>query len=91
MAMYLAKVPVTTIQLIGRWKSDAFMRYIREQVDCFTQNVSSQMTAKEHFYTIPDPGCENQLFPPCPTVPTKNKNGHYSPEPLAQVFKALVL
>jgi hypothetical protein len=29
MAMYLAKVPITAIQLIGQWKSDAFMRYIR--------------------------------------------------------------
>jgi len=54
MAMYLAKVPITTIQLIGRWKSDAFMRYIREQVDCFTSNVSSQMLKIESFYTIPD-------------------------------------
>jgi hypothetical protein len=44
MAMYLARVPITTIQqLIGRWKSSAFMRDIREQVDCFTSNISSGM------------------------------------------------
>jgi len=54
MAMYLAGVPITTIQLIGRWKSDAFMRYIREQVDCFTENISSKMMSVQNFYTIPD-------------------------------------
>lgn len=54
MAMYLANVPVTTIQLIGRWKSAAFMRYIREQVDCFTSHISAQMISTESFFTIPD-------------------------------------
>jgi hypothetical protein len=29
MAMYLGAVPVFTIMLIGRWSSDAFIRYIR--------------------------------------------------------------
>jgi len=56
MAMYLANVPTTTIQLIGRWKSTAFMRYIREQVDCFMSNVSQKMISIPSFYTIPDPG-----------------------------------
>lgn len=54
MAMYLAHVPDTTIQLIGRWKSAAFMRYIREQVDCFTSNISAQMISTDSFFTIPD-------------------------------------
>jgi hypothetical protein len=61
MAMYLAGVPVTTIQLIGRWKSDAFMRYIREQVDCFTLNVSSRMLTTKNFYTIPEMSPDQQL------------------------------
>ncbi len=32
MAMYLAGVPIFTIVLLGRWSSDAFMRYIHKQV-----------------------------------------------------------
>jgi hypothetical protein len=30
MEMYLARVPVYTIMLIGRWLSNAFLRYIRK-------------------------------------------------------------
>jgi Phage integrase family. len=65
MAMYLAGVPVTTIQRIGRWKSDAFLRYIREQVDCFTTNVSTKMVSVQSFFTIPDP--HSQLLSACTT------------------------
>jgi hypothetical protein len=65
MAMYLADVPVTTIQQIGRWKSDAFLRYIREQVDCFTTNVSSRMLSITSFFTIPEPN--SQLTSSCTT------------------------
>eukprot|EP00957_Ditylum_brightwellii_P132687 10117726-Ditylum_brightwellii.AAC.1 len=36
MAMYLAGVPVYTIMLIGRWSSDAFLRYIWKQVQEFS-------------------------------------------------------
>jgi hypothetical protein len=32
MAMYLGECPVYTIMLIGRWSSNAFLRYIRKQV-----------------------------------------------------------
>jgi hypothetical protein len=30
MAMYLAGVPVVTIMLLGRWSSNAFLRYIKK-------------------------------------------------------------
>jgi hypothetical protein len=83
MAMYLAGVPVTTIQLIGRWKSDAFMRYIREQVDCFTQNVSSKMLTTKNFYTIPEIPPDQQLS----QNPVTTNNGPN----LETVFEALVL
>jgi hypothetical protein len=36
MAMYLGGVPVFAIQIIGCWSSDAFMKYIRKQIDEFT-------------------------------------------------------
>lgn len=83
MAMYLAGVPITTIQLIGRWKSDAFMRYIREQVDCFTENVSSKMLTVQSFYTIPNMS---------PDITLRNDSSTQKCGPnLTTVFRALVL
>ncbi len=43
MAMYLGKCPVYTVMLIGRWSSDAFLRYIQKQVMEFSHNVSKKM------------------------------------------------
>ena len=40
MAMYLDEVPVFTIMMIGRWSSDAFLKYIRKQVELFSNNIS---------------------------------------------------
>jgi hypothetical protein len=37
MAMYLNGIPVYTIMLLGRWSSDAFLRYIRKQVTEFSK------------------------------------------------------
>ncbi len=41
--MYLAGVPVYTIMLLGRWLSDAFLHYIRKQVEQFSQDVAQKM------------------------------------------------
>jgi len=54
MGMYLVGTPVYTIMLIGRWSSDAFMRYIRKQVLEMSHRVSSKMITFEEFYTVPD-------------------------------------
>ena len=54
MAMYLAGVPVFTIMLIGRWSSDAFLLYIRSQVQSFSSGVSQRMVTTPEFYTIPN-------------------------------------
>jgi len=54
MAMYLAGVPVFTIILIGQWSSDAFLHYIRCQVQDFSSGVSSRMIVSQDFFTIPD-------------------------------------
>jgi hypothetical protein len=43
MAMYLGECPVFVMMMIGRWSSDAFLRYIRKQVEQFSHNVSSRM------------------------------------------------
>jgi hypothetical protein len=59
MAMYLFAVPVFTIMLLGRWSSDAFLRYIRRQVQQFSKGVSEKMVANEDFFTIPEINAED--------------------------------
>lgn len=59
MAMYLAGVPVYTIMLIGRWSSDAFLRYIRRQVQEFSKGISKKMLLTEEYFSIPDAGPED--------------------------------
>ena len=54
MGMFLAGTPVYTIMLLGRWSSDAFMRYIRKQVLNMSHGVAAKMIAFEEFYTVPD-------------------------------------
>lgn len=53
MAMYLGGVPVFAIMMIGRWSSDAFMKYIRKQIEEFTFDVSSKMLTMQHFRHVP--------------------------------------
>jgi len=54
MAMYLTRTPVYTIMLIGRWSSDAFLRYIRTQVQEFARGVSQNMVSGPEFFTVPE-------------------------------------
>lgn len=54
MAMHLAEIPVYTIMIIGRWSSDAFLRYIRRQVAQFSQNISRRMLATQFFIHVPN-------------------------------------
>ena len=53
MALCLAKVEVYSITIIGRWKSDAFMKYIRKQIQQFTTDISNRMIEMEHFNHVP--------------------------------------
>uniref|UniRef100_A0A6U6GKN3 Uncharacterized protein n=1 Tax=Odontella aurita TaxID=265563 RepID=A0A6U6GKN3_9STRA len=54
MAMHLANVPVCTIILAGRWSFDAFLFYIRKQVQEFTQGVHQKIVLTEDYCTILD-------------------------------------
>ena len=54
MAMCLGECPVYTIMMIGRWSSDAFLRYIRKQVEQFSHNVSKRMLRFIFHRHIPD-------------------------------------
>ena len=53
MLLYLAKVPTTTIMILGRWLSDSFLLYIRKQVLEFSAGLSTLMLQRD-FYTLPE-------------------------------------
>ncbi len=44
MAMFLSGVATQIIQRVRRWESDAFMEYIREQVESFAIGVSKKLS-----------------------------------------------
>ena len=50
----LCNVPIFLIMLSGRWSSDSFLNYIRKKVTEFSKGVSSIMTKKNLFHTLPD-------------------------------------
>ncbi len=54
MAMFLGKCPVFLIMMIGRWSSDAFLRYIRKQVKEFNHDVSWKMLTHMFHRHIPN-------------------------------------
>lgn len=64
MALYLSKRSVSTIMLLRRWSSDAFLLYIRRQIQEFSKGVSADMVKNEEFYTIPNLREESDLLDP---------------------------
>jgi hypothetical protein len=54
MAMFLGECPVYVIMMIGRWSSDAFLRYIRRQVEQFSHNVSARMLRFQFHRHVPE-------------------------------------
>ena len=52
MAMFLSKTNTIIMMRVGRWSSDAFLEYIREQVENFTMGVSENMIKYENFFTM---------------------------------------
>jgi hypothetical protein len=55
MAMFLSGTSVIVIQRVGRWSSEAFLEYIREQVESFTLDVSRNMLKYEEFLNLQNP------------------------------------
>jgi hypothetical protein len=53
MAMFLGGLPVYLIMLMGRWSSDAFLKYIRKQIEQFSHEVSSKMIENMFHRYIP--------------------------------------
>ena len=52
MAMFLSGIPVVIIMRVGRWSSDAFLEYIRDQVESFTAEVSKKMITCQEFVNL---------------------------------------
>ena len=52
MAMFLSGTSAIIIQRVGRWSSEAFLEYIREQVESFTIDVSRNMLKYEKFLNL---------------------------------------
>ena len=72
MAMFLSGVVTIIIQRVGRWESDEFMEYIREQVETFTVGVSKKMlTHQEYYHLNRTEEDKNQSQ----TAPTLERNG----------------
>ena len=54
MAMFMDDTPVYMIMLMGRWSSDAFLKYIRRQVLEFSKGMSLRMIRNDILFTIPE-------------------------------------
>ena len=52
MAMFLSGTSVIIIMRVGRWSSEAFLEYIRDQIESFTRGVSSNMLHYEDFFDL---------------------------------------
>jgi hypothetical protein len=59
MAMYMSHVPIFTIMLLGSWPSDAFLRYIRKDVEEFGLNVSQKRIDTLRFHSVPELLCND--------------------------------
>jgi hypothetical protein len=58
--MYLNGIPVYAIHAVGALVSDVFLRYIRKQVNEFSNNgVSKKMIQNPKYHHLPDPDRED--------------------------------
>jgi hypothetical protein len=79
MAMYLVGVLIFTIMLIGRWSSNAFLRYVCRQFLQFRAGVATRMVSPQaqNFFTLLDFDAEH------PRTPSHRSNFH-SPQHAGQ-------
>ena len=75
MALFLADVSPLTIMMIGRWRSDAFLLYIRKQVQKFSEGLSDRMLQTEDFFTTPDYRNISGPAGPAPVLESQNIHG----------------
>ena len=49
MTLHLAGIPDSTIKIVGRWRSDAFLIYLQGQIATFTRGVAAAMAKVQWF------------------------------------------
>ena len=74
MAMFLSGTSVIVIQRVGRWSSEAFLEYIRDQVETFTLHVSKNMIQYEQFFNLKDDGKRNSTHIPFEDTNSDSEN-----------------
>jgi len=52
MALYLQQYDVTTIQKLGRWKSQVFLMYLHKQILAFTAGVAASIATETPFRNL---------------------------------------
>ena len=77
MALFLANHSPAKIMILGRWKSDAFLVYIRPQVLEWTHSMSGDMLRVPDFAdtTLDRNGPEDPILP---NSTSRNSNGRHS-------------
>jgi hypothetical protein len=90
MAMFLSGTAVIIIMRIGRWSSEAFLEYIREQVESFTVGVSQRMLQYENFFNLSTTENTTEASELESTPAQLNENSHDS-VPFRVSFNSLAL
>ena len=75
MAMFLSKVETIIMMRIGRWSSDTFLEYIREQVENFMVGVSQRMLEFEHYFVLGQHKSQDTSITSVNTSTLNNENG----------------
>ena len=68
MGLFLMDHSKERIMILGRWKSDSYMVYIRPQVIEWTNNMSSDMIQHDSYF---DASGFDKADPEVPRIPTR--------------------
>jgi hypothetical protein len=85
MAMHLGGCATFVIMITGRWKSAAFMEYIREQIAQFSEGVSQRMILRQNYFAIPAVDIDFLPKEVDPIYTTKANIGRDAPRHLAEM------
>ena len=62
MEIFLSGTSVIIMMRVGRWSSEAFLEYTREQVESFTFGVFQRMLKFEEFFNLSRENSENSTY-----------------------------
>jgi hypothetical protein len=90
MAMNLGGCATYVIMITGRWKSAAFMEYIREQIAQFSEGVSQRMILRQNYFAIPAVDTDFLPREVDPIYTTKTNIGRDAPRQLTEMPRLLL-